>query len=162
MDYHITVTYNEQLINEAAKRFWMRLVGRKFLLGVLIFLVACGLWFLDSKTWYTATLVALALIFLFIAVATFFVNRRRSLSIFREMESPTASWRFTEENIAVESDVAKAEYKWNIVKKLWRFDDVWLLLYANQTYSTLPIADVPEEVKDFIVRKVRSTGGKIS
>ncbi len=78
------------------------------------------------------------------------------------MESPQAIWRFTDDAFSVGSDIGQAEFSWRIVKKLWRFDDVWLLFYTNQTYSTLPVGEIPDEVKQFIVDRIRSHGGKVS
>jgi Mn2+/Fe2+ NRAMP family transporter len=162
MEHDIVVTYDQSIINSAAKHFWMKSTSRHFLIGVAILAAAFALWFYGrSQNWLTATLIALSFIYLFIAIALFFVVRRRSMKIFREMESPTASWRFTQEGFSIHSDVGKSEFQWRILKKLWCFDDVWLLLYANQTYSTLPASKIPEETKAFIVQQVRLHGGEV-
>jgi Ni/Fe-hydrogenase subunit HybB-like protein len=115
-----------------------------------------------TQSWLTATLIALCLVLIIVSIAVYFVYRHRSFKVFQEMESPQSTWRFTDDAVSVESDIGRSEFKWQIIKKLWRFDDVWLLVYTNQTYSTLPIADVPEVAKQFIVDRVRSHGGKVS
>lgn len=162
MEHSIVVTYDESIINSAAKHFWMKSVSRHFIIGVVILGITCAFWlFSGDRNWITATLIALSVIYLFIAVCLFFVVRKRSMKIFREMESPTASLRFSDEGFSIQSDVGRAEFKWRILKKLWCFDDVWLLIYANQTYSTLPASEIPEETKAFIVQQVRSHGGEV-
>ncbi len=163
MEYRIIVTYGDRTINSAAKHFWIKSQRLNLVIGPVVLLLAWGLWFVSGgKSWLTATLIVLCLVLIIISIAVYFVYRHRSLRIFREMESPQATWKFTDDSLSVESDIGRSEFKWQIIKKLWRFDDVWLLFYANQTYSTLPVADVPEEVKQFIVERVRSQGGKVS
>jgi hypothetical protein len=160
MEYEVSARYNRSIINSAVKRFWVRSCARDTAIGVILFGIAGALWFyFDAKTWYTATFAALSVIFIFIMAAVFFVYRRRSLKTFDEMGSPIALWRFTEETFSADSGMGKAEFKWPVVKKLWRFPDVWLLFYSNQSYSTLPVAEVSAEARQFIEGKIRSHGG---
>jgi hypothetical protein len=160
MEYEASVRYDKSIINSAVKRFWVRSCARDTAIGFILLGTAGALWFyFDAKTWYTATFAALSLVFIFIMTAVFFVYRKRSLKTLDEMGPPIAVWRFTEEALSAESGMGKAEFKWPVVKKLWRFPDVWLLFYTNQSYSTLPVADVSAEARQFIEEKIRSHGG---
>jgi len=163
LEREIIVTYSDNIINSAVKHFWMKSQRHNLIIGPIVLLLACGLWFVTgTMPWLTATLIALCCILIIVSIAVYFVYRYRSFKVFREMESPRATWRFTDDAFSAESDIGRAEFKWRVVKRLWRFDDVWLLFYANQTYSTLPVADLPEDVKHFIVDRVQSHGGKVS
>lgn len=163
MESEIVVTYSDKTVNAAVKHFWIKSQRHNLIVGPIVLLLACGLWFVTgNESWLTATLIALCFVLIIVSIAVYFVYRYRSFRVFREMESPRATWRFTDDAFSVKSDVGRAEFKWRIVKKLWRFDDVWLLLYTNHTYSTLPVEEVPEEVKQFIVDRVQSHGGKVS
>jgi hypothetical protein len=162
MEHQVTVRYDEQIINAAAKNLWFKAISHNVLIGFLIMLVGLALWFLlDSKTWLTATLISLSAVLIMMTIAMFFVFRGRSLKIYRQMESPTALWTFTEEGFSSKSDVGGSEYKWRIVKKLYKFKTCWLLMYVNRTYSILPLADIPENVREFIEQQVLANGGKI-
>jgi hypothetical protein len=78
------------------------------------------------------------------------------------MESPTAFWTFTDEGFSAKSDIGKSEFKWRIIKKVYIFKTCWLLMYANRSYSILPLADVPQDVRDFIRQQVLANRGKIT
>ncbi len=82
--------------------------------------------------------------------------------IFEQMESQEAEWSFSDDFFSVKSDIGNAEFKWLAIKKLWKFNDVWLIFYANQSYSTLPVNDMSEEIMIFIQNKIISHGGKVT
>jgi YcxB-like protein len=162
LEYQISVRYDKSIIDSAAKQYWVKSFAWKTALGFILLGGAGGSWFyFDSRTWYTATFLALSVILIFMMTALFFVYRNRSLNKLKEMESPIGRWGFTEEVFSVESGMGKVEFKWSVVKKLWRFPDVWLLIYADQSYSTLPVADVSTEVQQFIVEQIQSHGGRV-
>ena len=162
MEHQVTVNYNAQIINASVWNFWFKTFSYNILIGFILLSVGVALWvLLDSKTWLTATLIALSVVLMIVTIAIFFVYRGRSLRMFQQMESPTALWKFTEEAVSAESDVGSSQFKWSVVKKLYKFNTCWLLMYVNRTYSILPLADIPQNVRDFIEQQILAHGGKV-
>ncbi len=163
MEYVISTTYNSKLVDSATWNFWKRFCGKETILSFILIPIAGYMWFgLKSRGWITATFLALSIVFFFVMVAIYFVYRYRSLKIFEQMESPQAEWRFNDNSFSVSSDIGKAEYKWKIIKKIWKFKSVWLLFYANQSYSTLPVDSMSAEIMEFVQQRVTQNGGKIT
>ncbi len=52
-------------------------------------------------------------------------------------------------------------FNWSVVKELWKFKDCWLILYSKAQFNTLPLADIPQEMRTFVELKIRSAGGKV-
>ena len=162
MKYTISAKYNRDLIKDATWHFWKRTCGKETLLCLVLIIIALYMWFvIKSNSWITATFLALSIICLFILVTIYFVYKNRSLKIFKQMESPDAEWHFGDTSFSVKSDIGKGEYRWSAIIKLWRFNNVWLLFYANEAYSTLPVDSMSNEIMEFIRKKIESSCGKI-
>lgn len=163
MEQEIQIDYDESLIKKASFQYWKRKHGSDAVIAPLIFILVSYFFFIEKYTnWYAGFFLALSLIYLTTVYAVLFVCRKRSLALFKSMGENTAKWKFTESNISCESGAGKAELNWSSIKQLWRLSEVWLLVYANETYSTLPIANLDSEVKDLIQQKVLEHGGKIT
>ena len=59
------------------------------------------------------------------------------------------------------SDIGTTTLQWSVVKELWQFPTVWLLLYSKAQFSTLPLACLSPETQAYIVQCVRAAGGKV-
>jgi hypothetical protein len=77
------------------------------------------------------------------------------------MSKPTAVFEFTDEEISSETDLGSSRMKWKAIKKIWRFPEAWLLFITEWQYITLPIADLTDEIRQFILVKVQEQGGKV-
>jgi len=163
MTHEMTVTYNEEVIEKATKYFWKKYCGRELKWGVLILAASIIMWSIfNIHEWYVTTLMALSIIFFVVIFSAYFVYKRRVLHILNSMEKPSAIWKFSEKSFSMESDVGRAEYKWGVLHKVWRFPEVWLLFFSNQNYSTLPTATLSPQVESFIVEKLKSENIKIT
>jgi hypothetical protein len=163
MQIDTTTKYNRDLINKAALIYWKKYFATSFIISILGVVLALVLIFLlDSKDWITGTILSISLIGCIIFLLSFFIYRKRSFSIFQEMESPIVKWTFTDESIIAESDAGKSEFKWKIIKELVKSDSLWLLVYKNSSYSTFPLSGVSENVLNFLSSKVIDNGGKIT
>jgi len=80
---------------------------------------------------------------------------------FNRMEKLTAKFHFTDERIAIESDIGKNELSWKMIEKIWEYPSVWLVFIAKQGYITLPTANLDDELKQFIAVKVRENNDGI-
>ncbi len=80
---------------------------------------------------------------------------------FNRMETPTAKFCFTDERIGIESNIGWTELSWKMIEKIWEYPSVWLVFIAKQGYITLPTANLDDELKQCIGRKVRENNGGI-
>ncbi len=157
------VEYSRELINEAAMVYWWRTSSFTFFGSIAFIVLALALIFVFGyRDWITGTFLALAILSCIISVLVFFVYRARSLGVFEQMKESAAIWRFREGGFSVESDVAKSELKWGMVKGIIKSKNAWLVEYRNNTYSLFPLAGVSGDMLDFMSKKVLEHGGKVS
>ena len=72
---------------------------------------------------------------------------------------PTSTWTLTEEGILQASSLGESAIAWERLPEVWRFPDLWLLIWGRDVYSTIPVAQMPREARQMIERRVRETGG---
>ncbi len=163
MSFETTLIYSESIVRQAVFSFWRRTVGVSFIFILLammawfVFLLARG-----DRSWLlgaTGTIIAIGFL---MSVAIYFVHFRNSMSKFREMGSPKANLRLEELTFTLASDIGESTMQWSVVKELWQFENVWLLLFSKAHFSTLPLENLPAEMRDFIVERILATGGKVS
>ena len=163
MELGIQTTYDAPLVKRASFQFWKRKQGSDAVIAPLVFLLVSYFFFIEQHTsWYVGFFLAVSLIYLLTVYAVLYVCRKRSLALFKSMGENTAKWKFTESNISCESGAGKAELNWSSIIQLWKLSEVWLLVYANETYSTLPVVNLNHEVQELIQKKVLEHGGKIT
>jgi hypothetical protein len=44
---------------------------------------------------------------------------------------------------------------------VWRFDNLWLLIWGRDVYSTIPIAQLPRAAREMIERRTQETGTRV-
>lgn len=163
MNAEITVTYSREVLEAAAKRFWLRSIGWSgfaafgFLLIAFVVLLIRG-----DRSWYVPVGGTILVFAFAVGTAGYFIYKSRALSVFAQMREPKATMRFDDEGISVKSDLGSSQFRWVMIRKIWRFPDAWLLFYSNQSYSTLPINVVSDDLRRFIIDKVTSNGGKVT
>jgi len=162
MDREVVVKYTPEIIRFAARQFWWRSFGRR---GLVIFalLLALAVYFFvtGDRSWLIGFLGAAVLVCLFIGIFSYRSSLSRPMEKFKAMKSATARFRFTGRGIWAESDVGSAEISWAFIEKIWAFPNVWLLFYPKQGYSTLPVTEIDEELRQFIINKVTENSGKV-
>lgn len=161
MNRDIEVTYSRELIKFVVWKFWMRSVG---IGGILSFAIVCVafVYFLFSgdRSWllgFSGSVVGLCLVF---GLVLYFVTLNRSLEKFRQMDKPTANFRFTDDRIGIESDIGSNELSWKMVEKIWKYPLVWMMFIKKQGYITLPTASLDEELMEFISLKIEKNGSQ--
>jgi hypothetical protein len=162
MLFETTLIYNEKLLRHAVWSYWKRTVGGFYLLvlfgmslGVAV-LVAQG-----DRSWllgFMAMAVGMAYLML---LCLYVIHLKNSMAKFRDMGSPNATFRAEEQSFTLESGIGTATLQWSTVKELWKFQDVWLLMFSKAHFSTLPVANLPSDLQAFILEKVKLAGGKI-
>ena len=77
------------------------------------------------------------------------------------MSQPVADLVTDQDTITISSDRGSTSLKWELVKEVWRFETLWLLLFSKAQFVTLPLEDLPDPMRAFILERVKATGGKI-
>ena len=153
----VTLHFSEALIRRAVKAFWWRTTGWSYFVAVVLVLgsFCYALWTGDRSWWVgvSGTILGVAVI---MAGALFFIHYRGSLTRFRRMRNPQATFDLGEERFRVCSDVGTAEMTWSTITDIWRFPDFWLLFLSPAQFITLPTADLDPAAREFILRKVKS------
>lgn len=158
----VTLHYQEPLIRRAVWAFWRRATGWTFfaatgvLLGSLIALLAAG-----DTSWFVGLIGAVFLLAVGFAGALYFVHLRASLTRFRRMEVPEARLEMKEETFRLIADSGTSELAWGAITQIWRFPDFWLVFLSPAQFFTLPLADLDEESREFLLGKARSHRAKI-
>jgi hypothetical protein len=155
MRYVATLHYTEELVRSAVLSFWKRSVGWKLIASV----VACGAGFTflfatGDRSWRVGALgVFVALAALLVAMA-YVVHLRQSLKKLRALGSPIATFAAEEACFTLTSDVGSSTFKWSVVHDVWQFEQYWLLLFSRAQFVTLPLADLPGEMRAYVLEKV--------
>jgi YcxB-like protein len=163
MSYQVTFTYSKSLIRQTVIRFWWRVLGWKFfialgvVIGSLVSLLVQG-----NTSWLVgvfASVLGLAITFMTLLYTIHYSNMMRK---FREMGSSQATFTASESTFTLSSGIGTSTLQWSTVTEIWQFPKFWLLFFSKAQFVTFPLADLPREVRDFILQKVQATGGKIA
>ena len=163
MEYEFKVKYSKEILNRAHIKYWKKKHLVDAVISPVLLIMASYLLFVSEvREWYMVLFFTVAFIFTAMVYGAFFIWRRQALVALNAMKVPEAQWKLNNDSLFLESDVAKVELPWTAIKKIWRFKEVWLLFYANETFSTLPTQDLSAEVLQFIENRVVEGNGKIS
>ena len=159
MDREITVNYTLETIKTSVKRQWINVIGTSGVLLLLILItVFLLLLFFGEANWFFGFFTALLLVYTGIVVFGYFRLRSFSMTRFRRMESPTATFRFTDEGITVAADTGRTEVAWKLVEKVLQTPNVWIILVAGGGI-TLPTNSLDDGLKTFILERVANNEG---
>jgi hypothetical protein len=158
----VKLHYSEALVRQAVRSFWWRSTGWLYVLAMLLLLFSfcSALWSGDRSWWVgvSGTVLTLGIIF---AVALYFVHYRATLTRFRRMRQPEATFELGDERFRISSDVGTSELAWGTITEVWRFPDFWLLFLSRAQFITLPAADLDTNAREFILAKAGSSGAKV-
>jgi hypothetical protein len=155
--------YSEALIRKAVWAFWRRVTGWRYFFAIILVLVS----FIYSvasgdRSWWvgvSASILCLAVAF---AVALYVVHYRGSITRFRRMQSPQATFEAGNDRFRVTSDVGSSELSWSTIIEVWQFPEFWLLFLSRAQFITLPLADLDSEAQEFILSQAKAHGAKIA
>jgi YcxB-like protein len=162
MEYTVRVTYDRAMIGEAARQYGRRTVGWIMPVACLLLLFGLvGLLLGGDRSWVVGVFGAVLVLGMAAGVAVFVVPYRRALAKFEAMTSRSAESVFRESGFIVRSELGGSELAWSTVERILRAKRVWLLCLRGATYLTLPLADLPNEVRSFIEKHVHDNGGHV-
>ena len=159
----VKVRFTESLVRKSTLRFLSRLVGREGSLAIsacavgLVFLLTHG-----PGTMFDGVLVGVGALVLILFPSIYFLTLRSRLVAFRKMASPDVSFVFDEEGIFSRSDLGSSRVPWQTLQKIWMFPEVWLLFVGKGQFMTLPVEQLDESLRQFVLQRAASAGVKIS
>jgi hypothetical protein len=160
--YAVRVTYERSMVSEAARRYAMRAFGWIGPLALLMVLFALVNQLRSGdRSWFVGMLGAVLILALAVGLGAFLVPYRRAMSKYEAMSSRSAEFIFRETGFAMRSELGAAEVGWSTVERVVRATRVWLFVLRGASYLTLPVVEVPEEVRGFIEEQVRKHGGRV-
>jgi len=163
MPHRTTLRYTEPLVAQAVRLYWWKTVGMGLIVAVALMTAFLAWRLIDGdRSWVVGLVAAIVLLGVLMPVAVYVVHYRNSMGKFREMSQPTAELIADQEVITISSDRGSSALKWELVKEVWRFETLWLLLFSKAQFVTLPLADLPAPMQAFILERVKASGGKIS
>jgi len=160
--HETTLIYDESLVRRAVRCYWRRSLGAGYWVALAMVVVSLG--FLvtqETQTWILVTLTATTVLALGFAALSYIVHLRSSMGRFRRMDVPFAKLTVDDEIFAISSSMGEAKLKWNVIRELWKFDDLWLILYAQGGFNVLPVTCVPPPMREFIEARVTAAGGRV-
>ena len=156
-----TVRYTKDHCLATAWRYWQKRLGYRYALELAI---GSGLLVLATQgpyRWIEIALMVAVGIFALVGAATFFVHWQRALLGLRALDPPESTWTLTEKAIAQKSSIGESAIAWEALLEVWRFDNLWLLVWGKDVYSTIPIKQLPRNARELIERRVKETGGRV-
>jgi len=159
----ITLHYSEDLIRRAVTAYWLRLTGWRYWIALalslssLIYLIATG-----DRSWIVGVFgsgLALGIIF---PVAIYFYQYNASLSRYRRMHNPEATFKPGEASFRMTSDVGSSNLSWSTIREIRRFPDFWMVFFSQSQFVILPLVDLDSETRDWILAHVKPHGTKIA
>jgi hypothetical protein len=155
------VRYSRDLCLTSAWRYWQRRLGKRYFLELII---GSGLYVLAVQgpyRWIEVLLMVAVGIFAFLGASIFFVHWYRALQGLASLDPPESTWTLSDDFVAQKSSLGESAIAWQAVREVWRFPDVWLLIWAPDTFSTLPVAQLPRLAREMIERRVAAAGGRV-
>ena len=163
MQHRATLKYDESLVNRAVRAYWRRSLGIGVLLGVPVLCVLLAMRIIDGdRSWFVGLLSGATLLGVGMPIMVYWVHYKNSMAKFREMREPVATFIADDESFTLTSDKGSSTLKWDSIKEVWRFDGFWLVLFSKAHFATIPISDIPEDMRAFVLEKVKHSGGRVT
>ena len=156
-----TVRYTKEHCLASAWRFWQRRLGYRYALELAI---GSGLLVLATQgpyRWLEIAIMVAVGLFAFLGAAIFFIHWVRARQGLAALDPPQSTWTLTEEAIAQKSNLGESAIAWESLLGVWRFDDLWILVWGKDIYSTIPLAQMPRDARQMIERRARETGAVV-
>lgn len=162
MIHQTTLVYNERLLRQAVLKFWWRTVGVGFFIALGVVAGSFGLLLSRGyRSWLVGVLATVLLFGVAFVVLIYFVHYRSSIRKFKAMGSPEATLTASESSLSFSSGAGSSTFPWSAISEIWRFPDLWLVLFSKAQFTTLPLANMAPELRAFVLERVRASGGRV-
>jgi len=161
MEHRTSVTYSGPAQAEAIRLYWSRMVGVATPITVLA-LVAFIVWHLvrGERSWIMVAEAVVVVLALAWVSVIYFGHYRKVRAWSRIVADIQAEVVADEESLSLTVADYVFRFRWDQKLELSRFPNAWLVVAPAGEWAALPSAELPPEMKDFVVTKVQSAGGK--
>jgi hypothetical protein len=157
-----TLKYDERLVNRAVLSYWRRSLGPSVLVGVPLICIFLAIQIASGdRSWYMGLLAGAAILGVGMPILVYWVHYRNSMTKFRDMKQPVATFVADEESFTLASDHGSSTLKWEAIKEIWGFQDFWLLLFSKAHFATIPLEGLSSEMRAYILERVKRGGGRV-
>ena len=156
-----TVRYTRESCWISALRYWQRRLGTRYAIEVVIGVGLIALATQGPYRWLEIALWVVVSFFVVLGAAILVIHWRRALAGLAMLDPPESTWRLTDETIGEKSSLGESAIRWEGLVELWKFDDVWLLIWGRDVYSTIPVNQFPLVARHFVELKLKETGARI-
>jgi hypothetical protein len=158
MNRTIEYQYSHDIVRRAAWHFLLRWGRSALVAAVIIMLLGLFEVCRGNVTWMT---VAALLIPLLLPIR-WMSYVKRAATVCDAMPDKSVSVTFTEDLVRFHTSEHDSEFKWSLIKALWKFKTEWLLFtYSKENYTLIPTSDLDSELQDFILTKLKENNTKI-
>ena len=162
MPHKVTVTYSKSLLRKTTAKYIIRQLSWLYYAAlVLLAFSFISSIIHGSRGWYVGVIGSTLGLGLVFPLFVFIAHTRRNNFILSKMPSHKGIFIFDDDGFFVESEAGSGSVKWPLVTEIRQMKDAWLLIQSRYMYTTLPIENVDENVRAFILTKVKETGGKV-
>ncbi|MFC4310355.1 YcxB family protein [Steroidobacter flavus] len=162
MEHQAKLQYDASLLREALFGFWWRAITGRLLLALVVCIASFAyFWANGDRSWIVGAFGALLLFSVGMIVAVYFVHSANMNRKLKDMGTPEAIFTASETSFSVVSGAGSSTIPWSSITDVWKLERCWLLLFSKAQFITVPLADVPEEMRAFILQRISAAGGKV-
>jgi hypothetical protein len=154
--YNLTLEYNKELIKKSVLFFWWKTTGFLFFFAMFITFVSFVFLLLSGNSSWITGLIGTVLFFAVLIVTLLFYSHYiNGMKKLKSMGQPIAQITLRDHDFTITSGAGTNILPWSSVTEIWKSETFWLLLFAKNSFFTLPLQNVPKETQDFILSKIR-------
>jgi hypothetical protein len=163
VEHRARVTYDRDTLTDAAHRLSIQTIGP---VGVVIWVLFVA-WLLQrvstgERSVFVGALGAVVVLVAAYAGGAVIAMHRRAVAAFDRLSDKTSEFVFTEQGFSMRYDLGYREWPWRAVAEVWRTKRSWIVIFtAWSGYVTVPIADVSDETRMFVLERVTRFGGRV-
>ncbi len=153
----IKIKFTEQYIRKAIRFYWWHSVGSPYLFMLIPVTAYLTYRFAtDDFTWFPGVLGFGVFFYSALMIILYFGYISQSLSQLWSMKVPEATLELEQEHFRITSNAGVTEIAWSSILDIWQSDKVWFLLASRHKIMTLPVAEITQEAKSFIISKIET------
>jgi hypothetical protein len=163
VEHRVRVTYDRDTLTNAAHRLAIHAIGpASVVVWVLFVALLLQRVVADERSVFVGALGAVVVLVAFYYGAVFVAAHRRAVATFDRLSDKTSEFVFTEHGFSMRDDLGYREWPWRAVREVWRTTRAWIVIFtARSGYLALPIADITEQTRVFVVEQVARHGGRV-
>jgi hypothetical protein len=155
----VTLHYTPALVRRAAFAYVRRGLGRGGWVALAVSVATLGYLVLSERdSWLAGAASGVGAAFFLFLVGLYFLHYRQGMAKLARMGEPHAVLQLTDSNLVVASQAGSSSIPWGTFTDLWRFPDFWLLIVDKGQFMTLPLSDLTEDARSFIVSRLGANG----